>query len=181
VSCVGELIKAADRVRLSRPVHTERPLRAFIVASSISILVLGGHGPRQVATAAHTDDACAVLTPDDIAKTISWKVGAGAPGKPVPGVLGKCTWTNANNGRVIVTLTDARHASITVQAWEGAGGKDLSGIGTKAVSIKATDLTGGWIVTVEDSKGGFGVSVLGRTATEDNAIALAKIVEGHRK
>jgi len=156
-------------------------LRAFIVASSISILVLGGHGPRQAATAAHTDDACAVLTPDDIAKTISWKVGAGTPGKPIPGVLGRCTWTNGDNGRVIVTLTDARHASITVQAWEGAGGKDLSGIGTKAVSIKATDLTGGWIVTVEDSKGGFGVSVLGRTTTEDNAIVLAKIVEGRRK
>ena len=152
-----------------------------VVASLLSVVLVAGGSPHPGVAAARADDACAVLTPDDIAKTISWKVGAGTPGKPIPGVLGRCTWTNGDNGRVIVTLTDARHASITVQAWEGAGGKDLSGIGTKAVSIKATDLTGGWIVTVEDSKGGFGVSVLGRTATEDNAIALAKIVEGHRK
>ena len=156
-------------------------MRHVVVVSLVSVVVFAGLISRPVAAASRPDDACAVLSPDDIAKTISWKVGAGTPGKPIPGVLGRCTWTNGDNGRVIVTLTDARHASITVQAWEGAGGKDLSGIGTKAVSIKATDLTGGWIVTVEDSKGGFGVSVLGRTATEDNAIALAKIVEGHRK
>ncbi|HKT07393.1 MAG TPA: hypothetical protein VJR24_05820 [Gemmatimonadaceae bacterium] len=78
-------------------------------------------------------------------------------------------------------MTDARHASITVQTWESSGGKDLSGIGTKAVSIKAPSLTGGWIVTVEDAKGGFGVSVLSEKGTEDNAIALAKIVERRRK
>jgi len=156
-------------------------MRCVVVASLVSVVVVAGHSPRPLVAASRADDACAVLTPDDIAKTISWKVGAGTPGTPIPGVLGKCTWTNGDNGRVIVTLTDARHASITVQAWEGAGGKDVSGIGTKAVSIKAADVTGGWIVTAEDSKGGFGVSVLGRTATEDNAIALAKVVEGHRK
>ncbi len=156
-------------------------MRCVTVASLVSVVVLLGHGPRPVAAASHADDACAVLSPADIAKTISWKVGAGTPGNPIPGVLGKCTWTNSDNGRVIVTLMDARHASITVHAWEGGGGKDVSGIGTKAVSIKATDLTGGWIVSVEDPKGGFGVSVLGAKGTEDNAIALAKVVEGRRK
>src|SRR5579864_6375128 len=155
-------------------------MRCVVVVSLVSVVVFAGLISRPVDAASQADDACAVLSPDDIAKTMSWKVGAGTPGKPIPGVLGKCTWTNGDNGRVIVTLADARHASITLQAWEGAGGKDLSGIGTKAVSIKAADLTGGWIVTVEDAKGGFGVSVLGRTATEDNAIALAKIVEGRR-
>lgn len=152
-----------------------------VIASLLSVVVLAGPSPRQVAAASHADDACAALSPDDIAKTISWKVGAGTPGKPIPGVLGRCTWTNSDNGRVIVTLTDARHASITVQTWESSGGKDLSGIGTKAVSIKAPSLTGGWIVTVEDAKGGFGVSVLSEKGTEDNAIALAKIVERRRK
>lgn len=156
-------------------------MRCVAVASLVSVVVLFGHGPRSVSAASHADDACAVLSPDDIAKTISWKVGAGTPGKPIPGVLGRCTWTNSDNGRVILTLADARHASIAVQSWEGAGGKDVSGIGTKAVSIKAMDLTGGWIVSVEDPKGGFGVSVLGAKGTEDNAIALAKVVEGRRK
>ncbi|HEU5478883.1 MAG TPA: hypothetical protein VFU90_03580 [Candidatus Tumulicola sp.] len=152
-----------------------------VVASLLSVALVVGGSPHPGVAATRADDACAVLSPDDIGKTISWKVGAGTPGKPIPGVLGRCTWTNGDNGRVIVTLADARHASITLQAWEGAGGKDLSGIGTKAVLVKAADFTGGWIVTVEDAKGGFGVSVLGRTATEDNAIALAKIVEGRRK
>jgi len=148
-------------------------MRHVVVVSLVSVVVFAGLISRPVAAASRADDACAVLSPDDIAKTISWKVGAGTPGKPIPGVLGRCTWTNGDNGRVIVTLADARHAAITLQAWEG--------IGTKAVLVKATDFTGGWIVTVEDAKGGFGVSVLGRTATEDNAIALAKIVEGRRK
>ncbi len=35
-------------------------------------------------------------------------------------------------------------------------------------------------VNVLDSKGGFGVSVLGKEGTRDRAIALAKIVESHR-
>lgn len=156
-------------------------MRCLAVASLVSVVVLAGHGPRPVAAGSHADDACAVLSPDDIAKTISWKVGAGTPGKPIPGVLGKCTWTSSDGGRVIVTLMDARHASITVQAWKGGAAKDLSGIGTKAVSTKAADFTGGWIVTVEDTKGGFGVSVLGRKGTEDNAIALARVVEARRK
>ena len=156
-------------------------MRYLISASLVAVLGLAESASPAAPAPLPGDDACALLTPTDIAKALPWKVGAGAPGKPIPGIVGKCTWTNSDNGRVIVTLTDARHASITVQAWEGAGGKDLSGIGTKAVSIKATDLTGGWIVTVEDAKGGFGVSVLGAKAIEDNAIALAKVVESRRK
>jgi len=155
-------------------------MRHLAAVSPLVILALAGAPHRPVPAASRAEDACATLTPADIAKTISWKVGAGAPGKVIPGILGKCTWTASENARVIVTLTDARHAQITIQAWQGAGGKDVPGIGTKAVSTPATDLTGGWIVTVQDAKGGFGVSVLGRSATLENAVALAKVVESRR-
>jgi hypothetical protein len=154
-------------------------MRHLVVASFVAIAVLTGE-PRPAAGAFLTDDACALLTPADIAKTISWKVGAGAAGSASPGTFGKCTWTTAEGTRVIVTLTDTRHAQITINAWEGAGGKDVPGLGVKAVSSKAADITGGYIVTVQDAKGGFGVSVLGRSATADNPIALAKIVESRR-
>lgn len=152
-----------------------------VVASLLSVVLVAGGSPHSGVAAARADDACAVLSPDDIAKTVSLKVGAGTAGKPIPGVLGRCTWKDGDHGEVIVTLMDARHAAIAVQAWEGAGGKDISGIGTKAVAIKGMELTGGWIVSVEDAKGGFGVSVANRSGTEDSAIALAKIVEGRRK
>jgi hypothetical protein len=152
----------------------------YVVASLTSVVVLAGSPSHMAGAAPHVDDACALLTPADIAKALSLKVGAGTPGKSIPGVLGRCTWTAEGNDRVIVTLTDARHAAITVQAWEGAGGKDVSGIGTKAVSINGPEVTGGWIVTVEDAKGGFGLSALGGKATEDKTIALAKVVESRR-
>ena len=155
-------------------------MRHLAVASLVAVMLLGGAAARTARAAFPPDDACALLTAADIAKAISWKVDAGTAGPAIPGVLGKCTWTATDKSRVIVTVTDTRHAEITIHAWEGAGGKDLSGLGTKAVSTKAADLTGGWIVTVEDGKGGFGVSVLGRTATLDNGIALARVVESRR-
>jgi len=81
-------------------------MRCVVVVSLVSVVVFAGLISRPVDAASQADDACAVLSPDDIAKTMSWKVGAGTPGKPIPGVLGKCTWTNGDNGRVIVTLAE---------------------------------------------------------------------------
>ena len=39
---------------------------------------------------------------------------------------------------------------------------------------------GGYIVSVLDAKGGFGVSILGKEGTRDRGIGLAKIVESRR-
>lgn len=155
-------------------------MRHLPVASFVAVAVLAGRAPRPARAALPADSACALLSPADIAKAISWNVGAGTAGPPIPGVLGKCTWATSDNARVIVTLTDARHADITLNAQTSAGAKPVAGLGTKAVSWPATDVTGGWIVTVEDAKGGFGVSVLSRSATTNNAIALAKLVESRR-
>lgn len=155
-------------------------MRYLAAASLVAVVGFAGSRSPAVSAALPGDDACALLTPADIAKALSWKVDAGTAGPAIPGVLGKCTWTAPDKSRVIVTLTDTRHAEITINAWKGAGGADVPGLGSKAVSTKAADFTGGWIVTVEDAKGGFGVSALGRSATLDNAIALAKIVESRR-
>jgi hypothetical protein len=35
-------------------------------------------------------------------------------------------------------------------------------------------------VSVLDAKGGFGLSILGKDGTREQAIALAKVVESHR-
>jgi hypothetical protein len=127
------------------------------------------------------DDACALLTPALIAKATSLKVGDPTPGKPIPGVLARCTWEGSNATRVIVTLADAKHMEITVHAQERSGGSDVTGIGTKAVGIKgAPAFGGGYIVSVLDAKGGFGVSILGPGGTHDGAIELAKLVESRR-
>src|SRR6185437_1988340 len=155
-------------------------MRYLPFASLLAVVVVAGHAPRTAVAAIPADDACALLSPADIAKAISWKVGAGTAAPSIPGILGKCTWTAGENARVIVTLSDARHADFALQAEASTGAKPVAGLGTKAVSWPATDLTGGWIVTVEDAKGGFGVSVLSRSATTADAIALAKVVEGRR-
>ena len=127
------------------------------------------------------DDACALLTPALIAKATSLVVGDPTPGKPIPGVLARCTWSGANATRVIVTLADAKHMDITVHATEQSGGVDVSGIGTKAVGSKgAPAFGGGYIVSVLDAKGGFGVSILGPGGTRDRAVELAKLVESRR-
>ncbi|HEV2306069.1 MAG TPA: hypothetical protein VGR93_11160 [Candidatus Acidoferrales bacterium] len=142
---------------------------AFLTASAAAI------------AAGTANDACALLTPADISKVTGLKVGSGVAGKPIPGILAKCTWTGQDNTRVIVTLGDARHIEITVRAAEATGGQSVPGLGTKAVGMKGAAFTGGgYIVNVLDAKGGFGVSILGQKGTRDGAIALAKMVESHR-
>ena len=125
------------------------------------------------------NDACALLTPADIAKAAGLKVGAGTAGKPMPGILGKCTWTGEGNTGVIVTLTDAQHMQITMSAVEH-GGKAVPDIGSKAVGIKQAAFVGGYIVWVLDANGGFGASVFGKNGTLEQAIAVAKMVESRR-
>ena len=125
--------------------------------------------------------ACAVITPADIAKATGLTVAAGTEGKPIPGTLGRCTWSAAGNTKVILTLADAQHMELTVKAQQATGGVDVPGLGTKAVGIKGAAFTGGgYIVSVLDHKGGFGVSILGSEGTRDRAVALAKVVAGRR-
>jgi hypothetical protein len=149
----------------------------------ILLLVLGGaaYTAASPRVPTHADDACALLTPALIAKTTTLAVGDPTPGKPIPGVLARCTWEGANSTRVIVTLADAKHMDITVGATEKSGGEDITGIGSKAVGTKgAGAFGGGYIVSVLDAKGGFGVSILGPGGTRDRAIDLAKLVESRR-
>src|SRR5512146_1262315 len=123
------------------------------------------------------DDACALLTPALIAKATGLKVGNGTSGKPIPGVLSRCTWLGSGSTKIIVTLADAKHMEITVQAQEQTGGSDISGIAAKAVGIEGAPFAGGgYIVSVLDAKGGFGVSILGPNGTRNGAIELAKLV-----
>jgi len=125
--------------------------------------------------------ACTLLTPADIAKATGLKVGKGTAGAPIPGVLGRCTWLGSGNTKVIVTLADAQHMQLTVAAQEQSGGTAVPGLGSKAVGIKGAAFTGGgYIVSVLDAKGGFGLSILGKDGTRDRAIALAKVVESRR-
>lgn len=133
------------------------------------------------ATAMAADPACALLTPADIAKATGLNVGNGIAQKPVPGILGRCSWSGSDGTRVIVTLGDAQHMAMTVRAQESSGGQSVPGVGTKAVGIKGAAFTGGgYIVSVLDAKGGFGVSILGQQGTRAGATALAKMVESHR-
>jgi hypothetical protein len=70
---------------------------------------------------------------------------------------------------------------LTVHATEKSGGDAVTGVGTKAVGTKAAPaFGGGYIVSVLDAKGGFGVSILGPSGTRDRAIELAKLVESRR-
>ncbi|MDE3149091.1 MAG: hypothetical protein KGL37_06430 [Acidobacteriota bacterium] len=125
--------------------------------------------------------ACALLSSADIGKAAGLTVGSGDAGKTVPGTLGKCTWLGGNNTRVIVTLADARHMQVVVEAQQETGGTALPGIGNKAVGIKGAAFTGGgYIVSVLDSKGGFGLSILGPSGNQQRAVALAKLVESRR-
>ena len=136
--------------------------------------IAGGASPANSA-------ACALLTPANIAKATGLKVGKGTAGAPIPGVLGRCTWLGGGNTKVIVTLADAQHMQLTVAAQEQSGGTAVPGLGSKAVGIKGAAFTGGgYIVSVLDAKGGFGLSILGKDGTRDRAIALAKVVESRR-
>lgn len=143
--------------------------------------VLAASATRAAALAPNPNDACALISAADIAKATSIKVGSGTAGKPIPGVLGRCTWTGAGNIKVILTLGDAQHIGIVVRAAEQTGGESVAGLGTKAVGMKGAAFTGGgYIVNVLDAKGGFGVSILGKEGNRDRAVALAKVVESHR-
>lgn len=130
---------------------------------------------------AATTGACGLLSPADITKATGLTVGTGMAGTAIPGTLGRCTWTGTGNTKVIVTLADAQHMQLTVAAQEQSGGTKVSGLGAKAVAVKAAAFTGGgYIVSVLDAKGGFGVSVLGSEGTLDRVVALAKVVESRR-
>lgn len=144
------------------------------LASARNHAIAGGASPAN-------SPACALLTPADIAKATGLKVGKGTAGAPIPGVLGRCTWLGSGNTKVIVTLADARHMQLTVAAQEQSGGTAVPGLGSKAVGIKGAAFTGGgYIVSVLDAKGGFGLSILGNDGTRDRAVALAKVVESRR-
>lgn len=146
------------------------------VACAVSLLSAVAYDRSLAATA---PDPCALLSQSDIAKATGVNVGKGESSPPIPGTLGKCTWT-AGATRVLLTLTDARHIDITIQAMTRSGGSPVQGLGTSAVGSKAAALTGGYIVNVKDASGGFGVSILGAEGNRDRAIALAKVAATHR-
>ena len=126
-------------------------------------------------------DACSTIGPDDIAKTTGIAVSAGDPGKPIPGVQSRCTWLATDGTKVILTLTDTDHAKLTIHVQQQSGGTSVSGIGSEAVGTKGAGFTGGgYIITALDSKGGFGVSILGKAGNPEKALALAKLVAGKR-
>lgn len=149
-----------------------------LLVSVTLIFAIASHAVS-LTSAVVKDDACGLLTQADILKATELKVSDGVGGAPVPGVLGRCTWTAGAN-KVIVTLGDAQHMSLTVSVQEQGGGTSVPGIGSKAVVVKGSGASGGFILSVLDAKGGFGVSVLGPAGTRDHVIALAKVVESHR-
>jgi hypothetical protein len=133
------------------------------------------------ATSGSHSGACEVATPAEIAKATGLTVGDGTAGPPIPGVIGKCTWSGSGDMKVIVTLADAQHMQLTVASQEHTGGTVVPDLGSKAVGVKGAGFTGGgYIVSVLDAKGGFGVSILGKDGTPERTIALAKLVESHR-
>ncbi|MGE5243219.1 MAG: hypothetical protein ACM3SQ_03220 [Betaproteobacteria bacterium] len=82
---------------------------------------------------------------------------------------------------MIVTLADAQHMQITVEAQLQSGGTAVSGVGSKAVAIRGAAFTGGgYVLSALDAKGGFGVSILGKDGTQERVVALAKIVASRR-
>jgi hypothetical protein len=156
------------------------------VVAIMGALLPGLHSSATAGVAAPSagaalDDACALLSPADIAKATTLKVGNGTAGKSIPGVLGRCTWTGDGNTKVTVILGDAQHMGLTVAATEKNGGESVPGLGTKAVGSKGAGFVGGgYVVNVLDKEGGFGISILGKDGTKDRAVALAKVVESRR-
>jgi len=143
----------------------------------IGVLVLALIAPAFAFAA----DACSTVGSDDIAKATGITVSSGDPGKPIPGVQSRCTWLASDGTKVILTLTDADHAKMTIHAQQQSGGTAVSGVGSEAVGIKGAGFTGGgYIITALDSKGGFGVSILGKTGNPENVTALAKLVASRR-
>ena len=145
----------------------------------VAVVLLGAYAVHSTPVEA-ADGACGMLTQADILKAAGLKVSDGVAGAAIPGTLGRCTWT-AGTDRVIVTLADAPHMQRTIAAEEQSGGTSVAGLGSKAVAIKGAAFTGGgYIVSVVDAKGGFGVSLLGPAGTLDRVVALARVVESHR-
>ena len=148
------------------------PTRTLI---GMLVLTLAGR------VSAFAADACSTIGPNDIAKATGITVNSGDPGKPIPGVQSRCTWLASDGTKVILTLTDTDHAKLTLQVQQQSGGTAVSGVGSEAVGIKGAGFTGGgYIITALDSKGGFGVSILGKAGNQENATALAKLVAGKR-
>ncbi len=155
-------------------------MRYATVSYSIALALVLGGASRALHSSPLSDDPCGLLSQAEILKATGLKVSSGVAGKPVPGTLGRCTWTAGTN-KVIVTLGDGQHMQLTVAAQEKSGGTSVPGLGSKAVGIKGAAFTGGgYIVNVLDAKGGFGVSLLGPEGTRDRVVALAKVVESHR-
>jgi hypothetical protein len=126
-------------------------------------------------------DACNLIGVGEITKATGLTVGNGKPGTPIPGVLGRCTWQGSGSTRIVLTLADTQHMQRTIEAQQASGGSPETGLGSKAVGIKGAAFTGGgYIVSVVDGKGGFGVSILGTEGTRERVLALAKLVESHR-
>jgi hypothetical protein len=145
--------------------------------SLIGLLLLALAGP----VSAFAADACSTIGPNDIAKATGITVSAGDPGKPIPGVQSRCTWIGSDGTKVILTLTDTDHAKLTIQAQQQSGGSAVSGVGSEAVGVKGAGFTGGgYIITALDSKGGFGVSILGKAGNQESTTALAKLVATKR-
>ncbi len=164
---------------------------ATVAGAAISVALVcaaaaGDHRAPAIRTtegraAAPQNEACGLLTPADITKAAGITVKDGTAGAPVPGTLGRCTWLGTGNTKVIVTLGDASHMQLTLTAQLQSGGSAVSGVGSKAVAVPGAGFTGGgYILTVLDAKGGFGVSVLGHEGTKDRVIALAKVVAARR-
>ena len=78
-------------------------IRFTVRSLALSLAVIAGVGPTSVLLAAE-NDACSLLTKAEIQKETGITVADATPGKPVPGVLGKCTWGGPGNSQVIVTL-----------------------------------------------------------------------------
>ena len=190
----SQLRKSSEAVRRSveQPIPQnlplQRPTEGFLDslrATKSQTLTAGGRvsvGPFQDRIIAlEAKVACALLTKAEIQKETGLMVADATPGKPVAGVLGRCTWDGPGNWRVILTLVDAQHMGLTLKAQQQTGGEDIKGLGSTAVGSKGAGFTGGgYTVSVLDVKGGFGVSILGKDGTRERAIALAKVVESHR-
>jgi len=155
------------------PVFRQKTQSILISAAVIVAFTMPAH--------AAPADACGLLSQADIAKATGLSVGAGELGKPIPGVLSRCTWAGSASNKVIVTIADTAHMQLTMQAQQQSGGSSISNLGLKAVGIKSAGFTdGGYIVSFLDQNGGVGVSILGPDGTQDKAIALAKVAESHR-
>jgi len=161
---------------MKKPFHPALRLLAVFGVMVTGISVVGA----SILHAAGTSDACKLLMTSEILKATGLTVGDGTAGRPIPGVLGRCTWVGSGNTKVIVTLTDAQHMETTI-AVQQKEGTSVPGVGSKAVAIKSAGFTGGgYILSFLDAQGGIGVSILGKDGTLDRVVALAKVVESHR-